>query len=198
MKRRPGIVLTTLSVGIIGLMGTMASGPSYAAPHYHEGAPHWGAKRHLHHRPPVVIHRGPARAVRPDRIRHFRHVTIVRPHGRWYRGYGRYRTDDHAYRWLSFTAISLKLLDNLNEEQQREHESAQVSATRANIGETIRWHRGGASGAVTVLRDGTSTSGRYCREFQQQVTIGGSKESAYGTACRNPDGSWEVVSTASP
>jgi surface antigen len=122
----------------------------------------------------------------------------VRPHGRWYRGYGWHRGDDDAYKWLSFTAITLKLLDNLNEQQQREHEAAQVRATGAAIGETIVWHEGGASGDVTVLRDGTSTTGRYCREFQQEVRIGGNTERAYGTACRNLDGSWEVVSTGTP
>jgi surface antigen len=122
----------------------------------------------------------------------------VRPHGRWYGGYGWHRGDDDAYKWLSFTAITLKLLDNLNEQQQREHEAAQVRATGAAVGETIVWHEGDASGAVTVQRDGTSTTGRYCREFQQEVRIGGNAESAYGTACRNPDGSWEVVSTGTP
>lgn len=46
-----------------------------------------------------------------------------------------------------------------------------------------------------MLRDGTSVAGRYCREFQQTVMIGGRSESAYGTACLQPDGAWEVVST---
>ncbi len=36
------------------------------------------------------------------------------------------------------------------------------------------------------------TSGRYCREFQQSVVIGGQSEQAYGIACQQPDGSWEV------
>jgi surface antigen len=36
--------------------------------------------------------------------------------------------------------------------------------------------------------------GAYCREFQQTVSIGGREERAYGTACRQPDGSWKVVS----
>jgi surface antigen len=45
------------------------------------------------------------------------------------------------------------------------------------------------------VRDGTDTrTGAYCREFQQTVTIGGKTESAYGTACRQPDGTWKVVS----
>ena len=63
----------------------------------------------------------------------------------------------------------------------------------ANVGETIIWEEGNASGAVTTTRIGTSSTGRPCREFQQSVTIGGKTEQAYGTACMNPDGSWEVV-----
>jgi surface antigen len=33
----------------------------------------------------------------------------------------------------------------------------------------------------------------YCREFQQQAAIGGEIREVYGTACRQPDGSWQVV-----
>ncbi len=36
-------------------------------------------------------------------------------------------------------------------------------------------------------------SGRYCREYRTEVRVGGSFEQAYGTACRQPDGSWEIV-----
>ena len=90
---------------------------------------------------------------------------------------------------------AVKLLDNLNEQQQREHEAAQVQATTAPIGETIFWKEGNASGYVTPTREGTSSAGRYCREFQHEVTIGGKKEQSHGTACRQPDGSWEVIST---
>ncbi len=198
MKTQPRICVTALSAGLIGLMGAMASTALYAAPPYHDAPPYQRADRHPGHKPDIVLHRGPRPAVRPDRIRHFRNIIVVRPHGRWYGGYGRYREDNDAYKWLSFTAITLKLLDNLNEQQQREHEAAQVSATSAQVGETIVWHDGSVSGAVTVVRDGTSTTGRYCREFEQEVKIGGVKERAYGTACRNPDGSWEVVSTGTP
>jgi hypothetical protein len=42
----------------------------------------------------------------------------------------------------------LKVLDNLNEQQQREHEAAQVAATNAKIGETIIWNEAGATGSV--------------------------------------------------
>lgn len=33
---------------------------------------------------------------------------------------------------------------------------------------------------------------KYCREYQQKVTVGGKVQQAYGTACRQPDGSWQV------
>ena len=198
MKKQPRIFVATLSAGIIGLIGVLTSTASYSASPYHDDPPYQRSERYRGHRSPAVIHRGPTRGVRPDRIRHYRNIIVLRPHGRWYGGYGRYRADDDAYKWLSFTAITLKLLDNLNEQQQREHEAAQIEATGARVGETILWRDGSASGAVTVVRDGTSTTGRYCREFQQEIKVGGVQERAYGTACRNPDGSWEVVSTGTP
>jgi surface antigen len=33
-----------------------------------------------------------------------------------------------------------------------------------------------------------------CREFSQRVFIDGRRETAYGVACRQPDGSWRIVS----
>jgi surface antigen len=83
----------------------------------------------------------------------------------------------------------------LNEHQQRTYEDAQIRATTAPVGETIHWHDSGAAGTVVTTRDGTSSDGRYCREFQQTVSIGGRSEQAYGTACQQPDGSWQVVSS---
>lgn len=38
-----------------------------------------------------------------------------------------------------------------------------------------------------------SAKGQYCREYQKTVTIGGREERAYGTACRMPDGHWQIV-----
>lgn len=60
---------------------------------------------------------------------------------------------------------------------------------------TITWDnpRSGSSGTVTPTHTYEPEPGRYCREFQQQVVIGGKIQDAYGTACRQPDGSWEIV-----
>ncbi|MGL6430440.1 RT0821/Lpp0805 family surface protein [Aeromonas caviae] len=130
----------------------------------------------------------------PNRRRVYHDVVVVRPYGHWYGGYGSYYDDNDAWKWLAFTAITLKILDNINEEQQREHEAAQVKATTAPLNDPVTWSNGDASGSVTAVREGTSSSGRYCREFQQTITVGGKKEDAFGTACQKPDGSWEIVS----
>lgn len=141
------------------------------------------------------VHRGGPVMVPPGRMKMYRNVRVIRPHGHWYAGYGRYVRDEDAYKWLAFTAITLAVLDTLSEAQQRAHEQAQILATTAPLNETIVWHDGGASGSVVAVREGTSSGGRYCREFQQAVTIGGKTEQAYGIACQQPDGAWEIVST---
>ncbi|UCH74243.1 MAG: hypothetical protein JSU82_18410 [Rhodospirillales bacterium] len=60
---------------------------------------------------------------------------------------------------------------------------------------TITWSnsRTGNFGSVMPTNTYEPEPGRYCREFQQQVVIGGELQDAYGTACRQPDGSWEIV-----
>ena len=76
---------------------------------------------------------------------------------------------------------------------------AELAAERAHnapIGTRISWNNpdNGHSGTITPVREATRrATGQYCREYQQTVTIGGRTEQAYGTACRKPDGSWQVV-----
>ncbi|WP_417317388.1 RT0821/Lpp0805 family surface protein [Emcibacter sp.] len=149
--------------------------------------------------PGVPLYAGPhspyVRPLPPERYRLYRGVRIYRPYGLIYPGFGFYYTDNDAFFWLAFTAFTLIILHELSEQQQRTHENAIVMATRAPIGETVTWRDGNASGWVTATREGTSTLGRYCREFQQTVTVGGKTETAYGTACRQEDGQWEIIST---
>ena len=52
----------------------------------------------------------------------------------------------------------------------------------------------GHSGSVTPLRTWQDAEGRYCREFVQTVRVGGQEQEAFGTACRQPDGTWQIVS----
>jgi hypothetical protein len=138
---------------------------------------------------------GPRLVVPPQRRYFYRNVWVVRPYGHWYPGYGYYYHDNDAYRWLAFTAITLSALSLLTVAQERAHEQAQIDATTAPVGSTIVWNDANASGSVTVTRDGRSTDGQYCREYQQAVTVGGQSQQAYGTACMQPDGAWRIVNT---
>ena len=84
----------------------------------------------------------------------------------------------------------------LDENDRREAARANQLARAAPIGRSITWNNpdSGNYGSVTPTRDGIDSSGSYCREFQQSVTVGGRTQAGYGTACRQPDGSWEIVS----
>ena len=75
-------------------------------------------------------------------------------------------------------------------------ERAQNRAHSAPVGEPIVWSNpeSGNSGTVVATREGAAqTSGRLCREYRHTVYVGGEPQDAYGTACREEDGSWTVV-----
>ncbi|MGC6392174.1 MAG: RT0821/Lpp0805 family surface protein [Alphaproteobacteria bacterium] len=68
----------------------------------------------------------------------------------------------------------------------------------APLGTQITWSNPNnsaapARGTVVPIRDGKDASGAYCREFQQTIIVGQEKQSAYGTACRQPDGQWKII-----
>lgn len=74
--------------------------------------------------------------------------------------------------------------------------NAQATLESARTGQTTAWRNpdSGHSGTLTPTRTYQTSSGQYCREYQQEITIGGEKHQSYGTACRQPDGSWKIQS----
>jgi len=54
----------------------------------------------------------------------------------------------------------------------------------------------GRSGAVVPMRTYENAQGQPCREFTTTIIIGDREEQGYGTACRQPDGSWQLVGEA--
>jgi surface antigen len=62
-------------------------------------------------------------------------------------------------------------------------------------GQSLPWRNpeSGNSGTVTPKAYYKADNGGYCREFQQTITVGGQTQQGYGTACRQPDGSWKIV-----
>ncbi len=47
-------------------------------------------------------------------------------------------------------------------------------------------------GSFSPTRTYQQPGGMYCREYRQTITVGGREEDAFGTACRQPDGSWRI------
>jgi surface antigen len=72
---------------------------------------------------------------------------------------------------------------------------ATQAAETAPVGQQIVWSNPetGNSGTVTPTREGQDTAGNTCREYKSTVNVGGKTEEAYGTACRQPDGTWKIV-----
>jgi surface antigen len=85
---------------------------------------------------------------------------------------------------------------SLDRADQTYYQRASQQAVAAPIGETITWNnpQSGNYGSVTPTREGYQTgTGAYCREYQQEIVVGGRRQQGYGQACRQPDGSWKVV-----
>ncbi len=76
-------------------------------------------------------------------------------------------------------------------------QTTQSSLETAPSGTTTEWRNpdSGNSGTITPQPAYETTSGQYCREYQQTIVVGGKTEDAYGTACRQPDGTWKIVNS---
>lgn len=76
-----------------------------------------------------------------------------------------------------------------------ERDAAYLAFESTPSGTAVPWRDPdqGISGSYTPVRTWRDSQGRYCREYQQVVVIGGRQEQAYGTACRQPDGTWQIV-----
>lgn len=91
--------------------------------------------------------------------------------------------------------IGNQIGQSLDRDDVAHAQAAQRRAYAAPIGQQITWNNpdSGHSGTITPIRDGRDVSGNYCREYQTTIQVGGETQKAYGTACRQPDGTWKVV-----
>jgi surface antigen len=73
--------------------------------------------------------------------------------------------------------------------------NAQGSLESAPSGQSSTWANpdSGHSGSFTPTQTYATDEGQPCREYHSTVTIDGQTEDVYGTACREPDGSWRFV-----
>jgi surface antigen len=87
---------------------------------------------------------------------------------------------------------------NLLDQRDRQlaGEAQQRALERSPTGTPVPWKNPdiGHTGAVTPVRTYQVADGRYCREYQQVGDDRGAwGQRRFGTACRQPDGSWKVV-----
>lgn len=75
------------------------------------------------------------------------------------------------------------------------NQAAQNSLENAPNGQSTPWKnpQSGNSGSITPESTYQTADGTYCREYQQTINVGGQSQTAYGKACRQPDGSWKIV-----
>lgn len=80
-------------------------------------------------------------------------------------------------------------------DRQYYNRTAQQTFENAPAGMQSTWRNpdSGNHGTMVVNRTFQASSGGYCREFTQKIYVGQKVSEGYGTACRQPDGTWKIV-----
>ena len=78
---------------------------------------------------------------------------------------------------------------------RQDQANMQNAVANVPVGQQAQWtsQQNGAQYTVRPVKSYTKKH-RYCREYQTTVTVNGKTQNAYGKACRQPDGSWKIVS----
>jgi surface antigen len=65
-----------------------------------------------------------------------------------------------------------------------------------SVGQPTYWRNShsGANYEVVPVKNVTYKGNQYCREYRTVAKIAGKRQQMYGTACRQPDGTWKAVS----
>jgi surface antigen len=79
---------------------------------------------------------------------------------------------------------------------QQDHMRMNSALESNNVGQPAYWQNAntGASYKVTPVKNVSVGGNKYCREYRTTANIAGKVQQMYGTACRQPDGSWKAVS----
>lgn len=89
------------------------------------------------------------------------------------------------------------LVGNLLDERDKkmQAEAAHKALETAPSGQSVTWKNPdtGHSGTVTPTKTVQDPNGTYCRDYKTTVEIEGKQEKATGRACRQPNGTWQIV-----
>lgn len=91
--------------------------------------------------------------------------------------------------------VGNKVVQGMSAQDRGYYDAAASRAATAPVGQQIVWNnpQSGTQGTIVPVRDGRTADGALCREYQQTITVGGRTERAYGTACKQADGSWKII-----
>lgn len=194
---------------VVGAAVALATVPAGAGDRKHDKRGNYGRDHGLKHghrakAPRTPRHTGGYRGNRGHARKHgYRHVRprapsrIVRrplPHAykarkqarRGYRhgyhgGRARPRTHNH-YSYLETTIFMSYLFDSI------------AHAAAADAGSDYVTEVEAVPAAAPAAAPPPAADNGYCREYTREVMVDGQPSRAYGKACRQPDGSWRIVS----
>jgi len=83
-----------------------------------------------------------------------------------------------------------------NRDKQMAAQAAQRAFEQNQAGQPSVWKNpdSGNYGSITPTKTYQLANGQYCRQYEQTIVVGGQPQKAYGTACRQPDGTWSIQS----
>lgn len=82
---------------------------------------------------------------------------------------------------------------NMDENARQQAYAAQMNAI--NGGQAQNWRSpSGAYGSVTPGPVYVDQSSQACRQYTHTIVVDGKRQTGTGTACRNPNGTWQIVS----
>ena len=78
---------------------------------------------------------------------------------------------------------------------QQDQQNMQSAIVNTPVNQNASWTNSKTNTTYVVTpTKNFNQNGEYCREYQTKVTVDGSTQRAYGTACRQPGGAWKIVS----
>ena len=72
-------------------------------------------------------------------------------------------------------------------------QATQSALENTPSGTSVAWSNPDSGNSGTVVpKQAVFVGDTYCREFVQEIMVGGEMHTGVGRACRNPDGTWQV------
>jgi surface antigen len=87
-----------------------------------------------------------------------------------------------------------KSMDTTDRQEAARTQNVALESNRTGQASTWSNPDSGNAGTITPIRTYQAPSGQNCREYRHDVRIGDRNETVIGTACRQTDGTWKVVS----